>query len=402
MKNSILFLLSALVPLYAQECYEMTHMFTLANKGVKLTRICAVMPVPQTNNYQEIRGYQADKGKVLTAEANTANQYLRDVQTSHLPKGKKNYTLSQTYHVTLYPVYVDMEQFDKLYPYDTTSDLYRRYTSGDGKFIDFKQPFIRKVSNELWKSSDGHVLRYAYACYLHVAENFRYLNANTGIHPMASILQSRGGDCGNLSSVFVTLLRAKGIPAKHVVTVRPDGTYHVWADFYLEKYGWIPVDVSARQADPQGNYFGYCKGDGVVVSEDICTQIQSEPKKMYNAVLLQTYCYWYSCKGASRKITTHFRISGTPTQQKPVVTATRTQNHTARVSWPRMTGASGYRLQVAELDTETVVQTYEVNRETTEKVLEGVDSAKAYRLLLTPLRKVDNFMSAMGTYEVQL
>ncbi|UQT32617.1 transglutaminase-like domain-containing protein [Parabacteroides distasonis] len=47
-------------------------------------------------------------------------------------------------------------------------------------------------------------------------------------------------------------MRAKKIPAKHIVTVRPDGSHHVWADFYLERYGWIPVDVNARLVDPRG------------------------------------------------------------------------------------------------------------------------------------------------------
>ena len=59
-----------------------------------------------------------------------------------------------------------------------------------------------------------------------------------------------GGKCADLSSVFVTLARAAGIPARDVYGLRlstpADGditsAFHCWAEFYLPDTGWVMVD----------------------------------------------------------------------------------------------------------------------------------------------------------------
>lgn len=74
-------------------------------------------------------------------------------------------------------------------------------------------------------------------------------------------LQSKRGDCGSFASVFVASCRNVGIPARTVVgMVEGDNQWHVWAEFYLPRSGWIPADPSfADGIDPAGTtapYFG--------------------------------------------------------------------------------------------------------------------------------------------------
>ena len=64
------------------------------------------------------------------------------------------------------------------------------------------------------------------------------------------LLQTRGGKCTDIHSVFIALCRAAGVPAREVFGVRlgkkaqQDITtwQHCWAEFYLPGYGWVPVD----------------------------------------------------------------------------------------------------------------------------------------------------------------
>jgi transglutaminase-like putative cysteine protease len=67
------------------------------------------------------------------------------------------------------------------------------------------------------------------------------------------------GNCTDFHSLFMSLARAEGIPARFIIgfplKAEPAGTvpgYHCWAEFYIPGRGWIPVDASdASKADPR-------------------------------------------------------------------------------------------------------------------------------------------------------
>ena len=69
--------------------------------------------------------------------------------------------------------------------------------------------------------------------------------------------KSGGGKCADISSVFVALARASGIPTRDVYGLRVDpaksgeitGNYHCWTEFYLPGTGWVmadPADVRKK------------------------------------------------------------------------------------------------------------------------------------------------------------
>ena len=65
---------------------------------------------------------------------------------------------------------------------------------------------------------------------------------------LARYVLDRGyGDCGQVSSLYITLLRALGIPARWesgwMLHPGKEGM-HDWAEVYYEGIGWVPVDMS--------------------------------------------------------------------------------------------------------------------------------------------------------------
>ena len=74
------------------------------------------------------------------------------------------------------------------------------------------------------------------------------------------------GNCTDFHSLFISLARASGIPARFEMGVPlPEDTasgpipgYHCWAEFFLEGRGWIRVDASEAWKHPElhEQYFG--------------------------------------------------------------------------------------------------------------------------------------------------
>lgn len=382
--------------IFAQESFNVRNSFVMENLGCNLSKVCVVMPVPQNNIYQDIEDVKVTSGEIL--ENTSGNKYIRDINVNNLPSKGETYELSENFNVTLYPMYIDMSQFTTIYPYDKNSEIYRKYVIDRGEFIDTRNTRITEISDRLWMESDGNILSYAESCYEYVADNFKYLNPYTGIHPIDKILTDGGGDCGNLASIYVNLLRAKGIPAKHIVTVRPDGSYHVWADFYLEKYGWIPVDVNMKLDNPEGNYFGYCLGDGIVMSEDIFYEIEYDEGEFCDVVLLQNYYYWYWADKFDM-ITAQHNVSSRMTGKPELPVVVETDENSVKLKMPEIQGATSYRIELTESSAfPDGTEVYEVEKNTEIFTLNDLNSLTDYTILFKPIRVVGNIETTMGEY----
>ncbi len=73
----------------------------------------------------------------------------------------------------------------------------------------------------------------------------------------------RKGNCTDFHSLFISMARAAGIPARFIIGFpvphTPDeGTingYHCWAEFFVPGKGWIPVDASEAHKHPDRRDF---------------------------------------------------------------------------------------------------------------------------------------------------
>ncbi len=110
---------------------------------------------------------------------------------------------------------------------------------------------VKKLSREI-TGNRKTLLQKAKAIYNWTTSNM-YRDPKTrgcGTGNVCALLNTRGGKCTDISSVFVTLARASGIPAREIFGIRlgkqaeEDITtwYHCWAEFFLPGLGWVPVD----------------------------------------------------------------------------------------------------------------------------------------------------------------
>ncbi len=109
-----------------------------------------------------------------------------------------------------------------------------------------------KILADQITSGKTTVLAKARAIYDWICENM-YRDPNTkGCGPgnVCLLIQQPGGKCTDIHSVFVSLARAAGVPAREIFGIRQgkkDGQdisswQHCWAEFYLPGYDWVPVD----------------------------------------------------------------------------------------------------------------------------------------------------------------
>jgi transglutaminase-like putative cysteine protease len=90
------------------------------------------------------------------------------------------------------------------------------------------------------------------------------------------VCDSRYGNCTDFHSLFMSLARSQGLPARFEIGFSipsdkrkgPITGYHCWAWFHLDDRGWIPVDISEADKHPElkDYYFGNLTADRAAFS----------------------------------------------------------------------------------------------------------------------------------------
>lgn len=280
---------------------------SMRSNGTVFTRIYSVMPVPETNLYQDISNWKSSGRGLLFACPDGVNAYMAsDLDEKHIPSHGGEIA-TETFHVKAYKVTANLSLIQDIPEYDPDSKECRQYLGKEeNDYVDPFHPEISELANRLWEESSGDLIAYARTCYEWTAQNLKYGNRHVGMQPIDFVMRYRISDCGNFSSVFISLLRAKGIPARHIVMINPWEKrteswirQHTRAEFYIPAYGWIPVDPTYKNGNPYGDFFGVFTGPHVVMYRGITLECKGPDMAEYSleAGTQTHWWYWYSTVG---------------------------------------------------------------------------------------------------------
>ncbi len=165
--------------------------------------------------------------------------------------GKQTFTIKLEYHVLSFNTRYLINS-TAVGDYDTSSDLYREYTSPE-ELIECDHSNITSLSRSLTGNiADWHGKVFKIYDFVRGHISYQVQDEERGA---LWALKTGVGDCSEYSYLFVALCRAAGIPARIKAgfafhregETLEDG--HMWAEYYTENYGWTPVDVSWKLFD---------------------------------------------------------------------------------------------------------------------------------------------------------
>jgi transglutaminase-like putative cysteine protease len=151
-----------------------------------------------------------------------------------------------------------VDKLPTLYP-----TVVRKYTQVQANettaFIDPKNTQISAIAHEVQsteRTNNTFLLAKALFIWLKTNTHYQVHPGSEGVQPAAVTLQSKGGDCDDLSFLYISLCRSLGIPARFVrgylLTLFQNGTAvaiaHAWSEVYvgesLGNLGWVPVECA--------------------------------------------------------------------------------------------------------------------------------------------------------------
>ena len=240
--------------------YDATYIATLSSIPDGVKELTVWIPLPVSRGAQTVSDVKIDSPyKWEThAEGEFGNRYAT-ATIANPPAGD----LSMKVHFTATRREETME-----HPFETkaTKGELARALRAD-KLVTLS-PRVRELANTLTAGKTTPVEQ-ARAIYDYLVTNMTYdkVTPGWGHGDTERACDIKKGNCTDFHSLFISLARAKGIPARFVIgfpLTAKDGNvkgYHCWAEFYVQGRGWIPVDASdaSKTADEKvHNYlFGH-------------------------------------------------------------------------------------------------------------------------------------------------
>ena len=205
------------------------------------------IPYPASDRYQKIENLRFS-GTQSYLGIHTDSKYQRLIIFAKWARGVKQRRLTVSFHVKR------LERLDKDLPEKEPCwdrSLFQDYLRPNSASLKAEKR-LKKLAERIVSGRRG-IQEKAMAIYDWVIRNMQRKpeTCYCGDGDVSALLSELRGNCVDIHSVFVSLLRAAGVPAREVFGIRlSKGTavgditksQHCWAEYYLPGYGWVVMD----------------------------------------------------------------------------------------------------------------------------------------------------------------
>jgi transglutaminase-like putative cysteine protease len=243
----------------------LTYTCTIKDIPRKAGKLEFWIPVPASDNHQTVEMFPVElSGGRITREAAFGNQmYYRSFNLKRHKSGD-SITVTFTYKITLWDQMVP--EAKQMLPLTNmaTSPALLAYLS-DNRLIPLQGP-VAQLGQEM--ALPAEPIRAARQIYDNLIDRMVYNSKAPGAKRGDAnwACDSKTGNCSDYHSVFIGICRTEGIPADHVFglplrpgqSAQPIRDWHCWARFWVDGPGWITVDASEADKNPElrDYYFG--------------------------------------------------------------------------------------------------------------------------------------------------
>ncbi|MBI4835025.1 MAG: transglutaminase domain-containing protein [Planctomycetes bacterium] len=242
---------------------------TLKNQPDESSEVKIWMPVPRQTPFQKVSELKVNNGR-LYSEPEYGNQliYLDEKGAAPEPGGIGFSCLVERLEQNAYEV-------------DTENPAVLDKFLLPNRLVTMS-PRVKELAGQI-SSSQTDYLAKARAIYDYVLQKMKYDKSQPfcAIGDTEFALDAGIGNCTNFHSLFISLARASGIPAKFVIGYPLPGEkhgtltgYHCWVEFYVpysasHRGRWVPVDASEawKNPDKREYFFGAVDENRILFTE---------------------------------------------------------------------------------------------------------------------------------------
>jgi transglutaminase-like putative cysteine protease len=286
--------------------YRVEFIATIKNDGFTLDKLLVYQPRPiawdgqQDINIELVSPAPAKEG---TDPTFGNGLYYWDVKKEK-PGIGESLPVKIKFTYTAYEITANINP-NEVQPYDKNSPLYKLYTRPEN-FIESTDSQIIDIANQVAAGEENPYLL-AEKFYNYIIQMAHYRLVGKGLLGAKALLTNSEGECGDYASLFIALARAKGIPARSVVgywAISGIEQTHVWAEFYLEGIGWIPVDptIGQQSSTDKEYYFGNMDNQRVILEKGFNIPLDPPGPDNFLTPLIQGPYWWFWGNGDGDKM----------------------------------------------------------------------------------------------------